>query len=385
MELRVPQSAMRPCKIVTIVGARPQFIKAAMVSKALSAFNKQHNGTLLEESVVHTGQHYDENMSRVFFDQLNIPRPSVNLEVGSGSHGYQTGRMLERVETILLNSKADWAVVYGDTNSTLAGALAAAKLHIPVVHVEAGLRSFNRLMPEETNRIVSDHLSTLLFSPTDTSTQNLAREGITKGVYQVGDVMYDSVLFNAGLAEQTSKIMQHLNVTEKSFYLTTIHRAENTDDPERLHSILSILDRLDTPVVLPAHPRIRKTLETDLPKISNHFYLIDPVSYLDMLVLEKNARIILTDSGGVQKEAYWFGVPCVTLRSETEWIELVQAGCNHLVGPDMSRIPAIVAKAEEKVGMELPTDASELYGDGHSSEKIVNILYEQAAGIQRAK
>jgi len=376
---------MRACKIVTIVGARPQFIKAAMVSKALSAFNKRHNGTLLEEFVVHTGQHYDENMSRVFFDQLQIPRPSVNLEVGSGSHGYQTGRMLERVERVLLNIKADWAVIYGDTNSTLAGALAASKLHIPVAHVEAGLRSFNRLMPEETNRIVTDHLSSLLFSPTDTSTQNLAREGITEGVYQVGDVMYDSVLFNAGLAEQSSRIMQQLNLTEKSFYLTTIHRAENTDDPERLHSILSILDRLDTAVVLPAHPRIRKTLETDLPKISNHFYLIDPVSYLDMLVLEKNARIILTDSGGVQKEAYWFGVPCVTLRSETEWVELVQAGCNRLVGPDMSRIPAVVAEAEEKVGMELPTDAAELYGDGHSSEKIVNILYEQAAGIQRAK
>lgn len=361
-------------KIVTIVGARPQFIKAAAVSRAIAEHNKMSAAHTITEKIVHTGQHYDENMSQVFFDELRIPPPMINLEVGSGSHGRQTALMLERIERILMDEKPDLVLIYGDTNSTLAGALAAVKLHIPVAHVEAGLRSFNRCMPEEINRLVADHLSTLLFCPTDAATQNLAREGITKGVHQVGDVMYDSVLFNAGLAEQSSTIMQRLGLTRKSFYLATIHRAENTDDTKRMDGILSAFGQIDLPGVLPMHPRTRRILGKKLANIGRNVRVINPVTYLDMLMLEKNARVVLTDSGGVQKEAYWFNVPCITLRDETEWIELVRVGCNQVVGAESSAILAAVAKAEEKVDKELTADAAELYGDGHSAEQIIAIL-----------
>jgi len=284
--------------------------------------------------------------------------------------------MLERIEKVLLDEKPNWVLIYGDTNSTLAGALAASKLHIPVAHIEAGLRSFNRRMPEEINRVVADHLSNLLFCPTETAVKNLANESISKGVHNVGDVMYDSVLFNVNLAQQSSTIMQHLKLESKSFYLATIHRAENTDDSERLESILSAFGQMKASIVLPMHPRTLNILGDDLETISGNIRVIEPVSYLDMLMLEKNSRLILTDSGGVQKEAYWFGVPCITLRSETEWVELVTAGCNQVVGADKSAILAVVAKAEEKAGSEFTVKSAGLYGDGHSSEKIVAILSE---------
>lgn len=368
-------------KIVTVVGTRPQFIKAATVSRSLAAFNEQSTRLCFEEQIVHTGQHFDENMSKVFFDQLQIPHPSINLEVGSGSHGHQSGVMLEKIESILLESRPDWVLIYGDTNSTLAAALAAVKIHIPVAHVEAGLRSFNRRMPEEINRVVADHISAILFCPTDTAVQNLANEGITEGVYQVGDVMYDSVLFNTDLAEQSSTILEQLELKSKSFYLATVHRAENTDNKDKLNGILDALGRIDMPVLLPMHPRTKNTLRARLDEIGPGVRIIDPVSYLDMLILEKNARIILTDSGGVQKEAYWANVPCVTLRNETEWVELVQSGYNRVVGTGTSAILDAVAKAENEVINNLVSNTSKLYGDGRSAEKIVAILGEQISAF----
>ncbi|MCK5563841.1 MAG: UDP-N-acetylglucosamine 2-epimerase (non-hydrolyzing) [Planctomycetes bacterium] len=364
-------------KIVTVVGARPQFIKAAAVSRAFAEFNKQSDDVCFEEQIVHTGQHYDENMSKVFFDQLKIPHPSVNLEVGSGSHGRQSGLMLEKIESILLENKPDWTLIYGDTNSTLAAALAAVKIHIPVAHVESGLRSFNRRMPEEINRVVADHISEKLLCPTDTAVENLANEGITKGVHQVGDVMYDSVLFNMTLAEQSSTIMDQLGLKEKSFYLATIHRAENTDDKDRMDGILNALSQIDMPILLPIHPRTKNTLGAEIDKLGSRIKIIDPVSYLDMLILEKNSRVILTDSGGVQKEAYWANVPCVTLRDETEWTELVTAGCNRVVGSDTSAIMDAVEKAENEAAQGFACDVSDLYGDGHSADKIATVLGEQ--------
>lgn len=357
----------RIIKLITIVGARPQFVKAAAVSRAISGH--ANNSTVqIVEKIVHTGQHYDDNMSKIFFDELKIPHPAVNLEVGSGSHGRQTGLMLEKIEQILLEEKPDWVLIYGDTNSTAAGAMAAAKLHIPVAHVEAGLRSFNRAMPEEINRVVADHLSALLFCPTDTATANLANEGITAGVHQVGDVMYDSVLFNTTLAEASSRIVEKLNLKSNGFYLATVHRAENTDNCKRLDSILDALKQMDKPVILPMHPRTRNILGGKLEKISSNIRVIDPVAYLDMLMLEKNAALILTDSGGVQKEAYWFSVPCVTLRDETEWVETVKAGWNTIVGCDSKKIIA-AANQDRPNGHD-----DRLYGDGHSAEKICSIL-----------
>jgi len=371
---------MREVKIVTVVGARPQFVKAAAVSRAVAALNAADEGVRLDERIVHTGQHYDENMSKVFFDELRIPRPAENLEVGSGPHGRQTGAMLARLEEVLLADRPDWLVTYGDTNSTLAGALAAAKLHLPSAHIEAGLRSYNRRMPEEINRVVADVLAELLFCPTATAVANLAKEGVTRGVRQVGDVMYDSVLFNAKLAEQSSDAVRRLKAEPKSFYLATVHRAENTDDPLRLAGILSAFERIDRPIILPLHPRTRKTLGAGLEKIGGTVRVIDPVPYLDMLALERSARMILTDSGGVQKEAYWFDVPCVTLRDETEWVELVEARCNRLVGADAGAILAAV-EAFESAGAALPADRpGDLYGDGHSAEKIVATLAGREGG-----
>jgi len=351
-------------KIVTIVGARPQFIKAAPVSRLLRR--------VAGEVMVHTGQHYDRQMSAIFFDELQIPQPEYNLGVGSGSHGWQTGQMLIRIEEVLQAEQPDWVLVYGDTNSTLAGALAAVKLHIPLAHVEAGLRSYNRQMPEEYNRVLTDHVSDLLFCPTATAVGNLAREGIVEGVRLVGDVMYDAVLFNAGLAEGHVSVLGQLDLEPGDYALATLHRPNNTDDPERLQSIIAAFSEIEPPLVFPVHPRTRKQLldaglESRLA-LSQHPRFVEPVGYLDMLALEKNARLILTDSGGVQKEAYFFAVPCLTLREETEWVETVDSGWNLLVGANRS---AIVEMARQFKPQGTPPLS---FGDGHAAEKIVHSL-----------
>lgn len=356
-------------KIVTVVGARPQFIKAAAVSRVLRA-----NGSL-EEVLVHTGQHYDDGMSDIFFRELDIPRPSYSLGIGSGSHGDQTGRMLAALENMLLKERPDWVLIYGDTNSTLAGALAAVKLHIPIAHVEAGLRSFNRRMPEEINRVVSDHVSDLLFAPTDVAVKNLHDEGLDPiRIRNVGDVMYDAALFYGAKARTGSDILRRLGLATGDYVLATIHRAENTDSPERLGSILNGLIAVSksTTVVLPLHPRTRKSIGPELEeRLSNaNVLVLDPVGYLDMVMLEGNARVIATDSGGVQKEAYFYKIPCITLREETEWTELVEMGWNKLVPPTDPIVieKAILQATAGKIESKNP------YGDGNSAELIVNTL-----------
>lgn len=359
-------------KIVTIVGARPQFIKAAAVSRAISRYNQKASDVSdrLQEVTIHTGQHYDHNMSEVFFRELEIPEPDINLEVGSGSHGQQTGQILMSIEKVMLSEKPDRIIVYGDTNSTLAGALAAVKLHIPVAHVEAGLRSFNRVMPEEHNRVLTDHCSDLLFCPTKVSVENLKNEGIISGVHQVGDVMYDSVLYNVKLAEQKSKILEKLKLEPRSYALATVHRAENTNDSNRLRSIFKAFEQISSdglPVIIPLHPRTRKII-SEYGLSLKYVQTIEPVSYLDMLLLEKYSKMILTDSGGVQKEAFWMKVPCITLRDETEWIETVEAGWNSVVGSDSSRIKEAVRMAQP--GSKL----KKVYGNGKASQKIVEIV-----------
>jgi len=377
---------------VTIVGARPQFIKAAAVSRAVKIFNRKHSNSRrkLREILVHTGQHYDYLMDKVFFEELKLPEPDYHLGVGSGSHAIQTGMMLERIETVLQNEKPDSVIAYGDTNSTLAGALAAAKMNIPVAHVEAGLRSYNRTMPEEINRLLTDHLSTLLFCPTVLSVRNLSKEGIRNGdktvVKNVGDVMYDSILYYAQLAEEKSTILKDLDLlfpkthnsklVTRNYYLATLHRAENTNDAKRLRSILRALKEIgrDIPVVLPLHPRTKKMIRTyHLLGETKRTKLIDPVSYFDMLKLEKHAKVILTDSGGVQKEAYWFRIPCVTLRDETEWMETIQSGWNVLVGAESDRI---VAEVKRKNRRRLPSSRTGIFGDGKASEKIARVLLD---------
>jgi len=341
-------------KIISVVGARPQFIKLSSLSKEL---RKKHR-----EIILHTGQHYDDELSRVFFSELSIPKPDYNLGIGSAEHGEQTGKMLKAIEEALLFEKPDLVIVYGDTNSTMAGALAAAKQNIPVAHVEAGLRSFVKSMPEEINRVLTDHVSSLLFCPTPTSVRNLKREGITKGVHLVGDVMYDSLKENLSVAEKKSKVMNNLNLQKRDFYLITIHRAENTDLRKNLKKITQILKNLDKKVVFPIHPRTRKRLSEfkllDRLLSKHDLLLIDPVSYLDMLILEKNARYILTDSGGVQKEAFFLKTPCLTLREETEWVETLKGGCNQLVGLEVDRVAEKIrtkshlpGKVEEKTAL----------------------------------
>jgi len=364
-------------KILTVVGARPQFVKAATVSAAIVERSK--GGTAIEEVMVHTGQHYDQNMSQVFFDELSVPKPKYNLAVGSGSHGAMTGKMLEAIEQLLLAETPDWVLVYGDTNSTLAGALAAAKLHIPVCHVEAGLRSFDKRMPEEVNRILTDHVATLLLCPTHTAVANLKREGVSRGVHQVGDVMYDAALLFARLAGQSSAALARYAVTPKAFLLATVHRAENTDDAARLQGILQGLSALATPacpLLLPLHPRTLATLKKlgleQLLEQNPALKPLEPVSFLDMIVLEQQASLILTDSGGVQKEAYFHGVPCITLRDETEWVETVEAGWNQLVGADPERI-AQAARAAR------PGRAIDEYGDGRAAFKVVDLLLGKPA------
>lgn len=355
-------------KIVSIVGTRPQFIKAAPVSRGLQ--EARHT-----ETIVHTGQHYDHDMSQVFFEELYMAEPNINLRVGSGPHGRQTGEMLIRIEEVLLAEKPDWVFVYGDTNSTLAGALAACKLRIRLAHVEAGLRSFNREMPEEHNRVLTDHCSDLLFCPTQTAVDNLAQEGITRGVHLVGDTMYDVALQIAPIARQRSTILRDLKLMPKSYVLATIHRSYNTDTPESLRNILSAFHEIAEPIVFPVHPRTRKKIaeldgKHNLEAGSGNMKMIEPVGYLDMLMLEQNARLILTDSGGIQKEAYFFGVPCVTLRSETEWVEVVEAGWNRIAGSGKAGIvQAFWDAIESKTKPQ-----THLFGKGNAGEIIVKVL-----------
>ena len=349
-------------KVLSVVGARPQFMKAAPVAAALAA---QHTHLL-----AHTGQHYDANMSDVFFSDLGMPRPDFDLAIGSGSHGAQTGAMLTALEEVILESQPDWVLVYGDTNSTLAGALAASKLQVRVAHVEAGLRSFNRAMPEEINRVVADHVSNLLFCPSDTAVNHLRAEGITAGVHNVGDVMANAIRPLAARARERSGVLTALDLEPGRFVLATLHRAENTDHPARLGAIVVALNRLDERVVLPLHPRTRKKLAGLGQALASHITVIEPVGYLDMLQLTQHARLILTDSGGLQKEAYWLDVPCVTMRDETEWVETVAQGWNLLVGADRDRIVDAVKTFTPK------SAHPPLYGGGQASERIARILGE---------
>jgi UDP-GlcNAc3NAcA epimerase len=349
----------RPNKmhVVSVVGARPQFVKAAVVSKAL----REHG---IRESLVHTGQHHDSQMSEVFFQELDIPPPAHNLGIHGGGHGDMTGRMLGGIERILLDEKPDWMLVYGDTNSTLAGALAAAKLHVPIAHVEAGLRSFNRRMPEEVNRVLTDHVSALLFCPTHAAVHNLKNEGITKGVHMVGDVMMDATLAGVAIAKVQSRILQTLGLAEGGYAVATIHRAENTDDPGRLREVVGYLEERagERPVILPLHPRTKGALAATGIKLSG-VRLIEPVGYLDMQRLLAGCAEVFTDSGGLQKEAYFHHKPCTTLRDETEWVETVEAGWNRLWhGPAYK-----------------PRREIEEYGGGRASERIAQLLNSEGA------
>ena len=390
-------------KIVTIIGARPQFIKAAPVSRAIA----QHNQKIVSNSspiathqlpmteiIIHTGQHFDADMSDVFFKELDIPKPDYNLGINSASHGAMTGRMLEKIEEILIKEKPDWVLVYGDTNSTLAGALAAVKLHIPIAHVEAGLRSFNREMPEEHNRVLTDHCADILFCPTQNAVDNLQAEGITnvsstayqlnsssahqltslsshqllRTVALVGDTMYDAVLQFSEIAKRRSTILEDLGIKSKEYLVATVHRPYNTDIPENLESIISAFLEINEPIIFPVHPRTRQRLNGLSAHQLKNLKLISPVGYLDMLMLEKNAKAILTDSGGMQKEAYWFGVPCVTLRDETEWVETVETGWNVVVGAGHEKIVEAVRS------FKTDNPRPELYGDGNAAEKIIQYL-----------
>lgn len=359
-------------KIMSIVGARPQFIKAATISRAIKEYNSENQANKVIEIIVHTGQHYDYDMSGVFFEELDIPRPDYDLGVGSESHGQQTGRMLEAIEKVLEKERPNWVLVYGDTNSTLAGALAAVKMHMPVAHVEAGLRSFNRRMPEEINRVVTDHVSSLLFCPTETALKNLKQEGITKGVHNIGDVMYDSMLYYKRKLVNSKLILDLLELESRKFILATVHRAENTNSPERLKNIFQAFDVIskDLPLVVALHPRTLKYLKEYEIKVKQNIKLLKPLSYLQMIALEWSARLILTDSGGVQKEAFFAKTPCITLREETEWVETVNCGANVLAGAVIEKIIASYETFKTKDIKNLPNT----YGDGKSSYKIVNQL-----------
>jgi UDP-N-acetylglucosamine 2-epimerase len=358
-------------KVLTVVGARPQFIKAAAFSRAV---RERHI-----EILVHTGQHYDAQLSDVFFEELQLPKPDHHLGVGSGSHARQTAQILERLEAVMQRELPDCVVVYGDTNSTLAGALAAAKLALPVAHVEAGLRSHVRDMPEEINRVVADHLSTFLFAPTKTAVENLVREGFTPpdessskpgagAVYETGDIMFDALRMHAPMAAERSHLIRDMALTPGEYVLATVHRAANTDDPSRLADILEALALLREPVVLPLHPRTRAALMSTDIEIEAPVRVIEPVGYLDMLALEQAARMVITDSGGVQKEAYLLAVPCVTLRDETEWIETLADEWNVLAGADAERIVAAGKRARPS-GAPPP-----VFGDGHAAEHMVGVL-----------
>lgn len=347
-------------KIVSIVGARPEFVQTAPVSKALRKFH--------QEVLVHTGQHYDYLMSQKFFDEIGIPAPDYNLEVGSGSHAKQTAEILVKLEEVLLQERPDLLIIRGDTNSTLAGALAASKLNIPIAHIEAGERSFDRKMPEEVNRLAADRLSDIFFCASKTAARHLNDEGIREFVYWVGDVMLDAMMTNLPLAREKSKVLKQLRLKPKAYALVTIHRAANTDDPARLERILSAINSTDDEVIFPVHPRTRKAIE----RLGRHFgdqvQMIEPVGYYDMVVLEENARLIATDSGGVQREAYFLRVPCLTLRDETEWTETVEAGWNLLVGADEKMI------LDNWKNFTPPKIHPPIFGDGKASEKITELL-----------
>ena len=375
-------------KLLTIIGARPQIIKAAALSRAI----RNHYADQIQEVIVHTGQHYDDNMSQVFFDELHIPRPDYNLHVGSASHGVQTARMTEGIEALLIKEQPDFIVLYGDTNSTLAGAVAAAKIHVPIVHIEAGLRSFNKSMPEEINRIVCDHCSTLLFTPTKAGLENLKREGFPMDndgpftidnpkVYHCGDIMYDNSLHFADIAEKKTDFIQRLGLTGKPFILSTIHRDNNTDQTERLCAIFKALIQLskECQVVLPLHPRTAKLLKTNLDEgiqkqifNSQSINLIPPVSFLEIIALERHAQLIMTDSGGVQREAYFFQKPCIIFRHETEWVEIVETGNAILADADEDRI----MQAWQYFKNNPPTAFPEIFGDGHAAEFMLDRILE---------
>jgi UDP-GlcNAc3NAcA epimerase len=371
-------------KILTIIGARPQIIKAAAVSRAIrSSFSDK-----IKEIIVHTGQHYDANMSEVFFDELNIPRPDYNLNVGSGNHGKQTALMIDGIEEILLSEKPHGIVLYGDTNSTLAGAIAASKIHVPVIHIEAGLRSFNKSMPEEINRIMCDHVSTLLFSPTNTGYKNLVKEGFKENnsppytadnpkIYHCGDVMYDNSLFFSEIAEKKTDILKVNELSTNNFILATIHRNSNTDEPQRLNALFSSIEKISREnkvrVILPLHPRTAKLLSQNLSfeiferlTANNLIKIIPPVSFLEMIALEKNASLIMTDSGGVQKEAFFFKKPCIILRPETEWVELVECGSAIIADADEKKIIEAYEFYSNKNDFVFPS----IFGDGKASEFI---------------
>jgi UDP-GlcNAc3NAcA epimerase len=353
-------------KILSIVGARPEFIQAMPVSHALSAANHQ-------EILVHTGQHYDYRMSQTFFDELDIPVPDYNLEVGSGSQSKQTAEIMVRLEEVLLKEKPDLVVIRGDTNSTLAATLVTSKLNIPIAHIEAGERSFNRTMPEEVNRLVADRLAELHFCVSETGKYNLATEGITDSVHWVGDVMLDALLYTKPIAQAKSKILDNLGIKPKNYALVTIHRAMNTDQPERLKQIISALNLVSETIVLPIHPRTQKVLSQLDVQLQDHIKMIEPVGYLDMLTLEQNARLIATDSGGVQREAYYFAIPCLTLRDETEWGATIETGWNKLAGADQQMI------LDNWFSFAPPSEHPSIYGTGIAGKQIVEILTDYMA------
>lgn len=379
----------KPLHIMTVVGARPQIIKAAAVSRAVAGTKGR-----IKETIVHTGQHYDENMSKVFFDELGIPRPDMMLDVGSGSHGVQTARMLEKLESCIIELHPDVVLLYGDTNSTLAGAIAASKLHVPIAHVEAGLRSFNKKMPEEVNRIVCDHVSTFLFCPTETALKGLAKEGFEVDhqglasadnpfISMSGDVMFDNTSFFAEIARERSTVMDANGLSPNKFILATVHRDHNTDVPEHLAAIFkSFLDAIEQygiSVVLPLHPRAKKCMESNLSESLRdrivgepRLLLLPPVGFLDMIALESNAKLVMTDSGGVQKEAFFCGKPCIILRPETEWVELIDNGQAILTGAD----PDLIRRALEQFIKNGKPECAALYGDGHAAERICRELLE---------
>ena len=378
-------------KIITVIGARPQIIKAAAISRAI----KNNFSDKILEVIVHTGQHYDENMSQIFFEELGIPYPNFNLNVGSGSHGEQTAKMLEGLENIYMQEKPDAVIVYGDTNSTIAGALAASKIHIPVIHIEAGLRSFNKAMPEEINRIACDHMSTLLFTPSETGHRNLLNEGIKNDqkeaasidnpkIYLCGDIMYDNSLYFSAMSEQKSEILKELEIITDEFILCTIHRDTNTDDTANLNAIFRALLRIqktsNLKIVLPLHPRTKEKLNSHLDENlltelnqNKNFKIIPPTGFLDIISLQKNARLIITDSGGLQKEAFFFQKPCIILREQTEWIEIVENGNAMIAGADEQKIGKCFEQLMKKTNFTYPN----LYGDGNAANFICKKITEE--------
>ena len=381
MSRRPEQKGPAPARFVHVVGARPQFVKLAPVCRAIAAASDRGRG--IESLIIHTGQHYDPSMSDVFFDELNIPRADVHLGVGSGSHGQQTGRMLEKLETALIDQRPDVLLAYGDTNSTLAAALAAAKLQLPLVHVEAGLRSFNRRMPEEINRVVADHLSDLLFAPTPEAMRNLETEGLAARARLVGDVMLDAMRFNETLARTRSQVLERLGLTSGGYLVATVHRAESTE-PEPLKGLLDALAQVasvDRPIVFPVHPRTAKCIRemhSNRPQTAG-LRLVEPLGYLDMIRLVAGARIVLTDSGGLQKEAFFLGRPCVTLRGETEWVETVAEGGNIIAGTESRTILDAVSRWDQILaGGELDLSAAivRAFGDGRAAEHVVTRTLE---------